>query len=126
MPRAANSQVPQTQEEPKKTKTHRQQIGTERLKLLGSGGGNRKNREDSERTGRMQEGAGVSAGGRVQRRQHRNAQKVGQHGGGWVKEPAAVRYVIQFESLNPADPGITYVFAFIWPVPLTKEHFFVS
>lgn len=41
--------------------------------------------------------------------------------GGWVKERGTVRYSMQFESLDPADPDVKCIFAFMWLVPLTNK-----
>lgn len=42
--------------------------------------------------------------------------------GRWVKETETVRYMIQFESLDPADSDVKYIFAFMWFVPLNNKH----
>lgn len=90
------------------------------MKSLGSGDGDQKNRRQRERTGRGLEGDAIGAR-EMNRAGDRGMLKQWEEKGGWVKERGTVRYTMQFESLDPADPHFKCIFAFMWLVPLTNK-----
>lgn len=46
---------------------------------------------------------------------------MGQKEGGWVRESLTVKYTIQLETLDQAEPDVKYIFAFMWLVFLTNK-----